>query len=182
MAWLPHKIMLLFETKRVHDSNVTTRFQVTSTVDDRTSSLRCLRPMSLVDMGLFLCFSLRCYAAQRCTVLQAAKAVRWQLMSLNEKRVGYQRPRWAIKWLDTFLDHLSVFEMPYGFAKSWKYSHSFDAVCKSFIFWTWDSRNAKAYYAPALIFAEGLRQKLKSLELGDSSCSHYLLLWQNHAA
>ena len=75
--------------------------------------------MSLVDMGRFslLQFALL-NAAQRCTVLQAAKAVLWQLMSLNEKRVGYQQPHWAIKWLDTLLDHLSVFKMPYGFAKS----------------------------------------------------------------
>ena len=111
--------MLLFEAKRVHASNVTTRSQVIFTVDDRTSSLRSSMPMSLVDMGLFslLQFALL-NAAQRCTVRQAAKAILWQLMSLNEKGVGYQQPRWAIKWLSTFFDPLSALGVPYGFAKS----------------------------------------------------------------
>ena len=111
--------MLLSQVKCVYDSNVTARFQVTFTVDDRTSSLRSLRPMSLVDMGRFslLQFALL-NAAQRCTVRKAAKAVLRQLMSLNEKGVGYQQPRWAIKWLGTLFDPFSALGVPYGFAKS----------------------------------------------------------------
>ena len=111
--------MLLFEAKRVHASNVTTRSQVIFTVDERTSSLRCLRPMSLVDMGRFSLLQLALLnAAQRCTVRQAAKAILWQLMSLNEKGVGYQQPRWAIKWLGILFDPFSALGVPYGFAKS----------------------------------------------------------------
>ena len=111
--------MLLSQAKCVHDSNVTTRFQVTVTEDDLISSLRSLSPMSLVDMGRFSLLQLVLLnAAQRCTVRQAAKAVLWQLMSLNEKGVGYQQPRWAIKWLGTLFDPFSALGVPYGFAKS----------------------------------------------------------------
>lgn len=110
--------MLLSQAIRVHASNVTTRSQASFTVDDRTSSLRSLRQMSLVDMGRFsLLQFVLLNAAQRCTVRQAATAVLWQLMCLNEKRVGHQQPRWAIKWLDTLLDPLSALGVPYGFAK-----------------------------------------------------------------